>query len=897
MRTRSLLGWIAALLFSAGVLHGCVRDDVDSPGGGEYPQIEPDDYALGFDFMLDVLPSADGTTRAVGTNITRANFHPTNDDPDYWECYIDFNHEHKSVRGDEYSFHLLIFDEENHFLYNATAPAQTNREWYYIIPLGMNDNGELLRWRVVFNVPSQVREYIKAHPFKLAIMANWPTRLEAKGGGMEDVMPAEFQTRKPWGGDEYNPEKGGTPLSIRKIAHSIWDSFYDNEDKREYYDFLFNDDEFGKMDPYTDWALLYHDTEDAAENFIRGFGVDAIEYNRREHGEMIRKISNKYHDYVPNPQTFRRDFAEEDFPDQRVFVYEYLWRLWNFGGFANANVDEVTDDGNGNVINCKPEPEPVDLGIGFSGKTDPSNLNYMYYGKSYGDDKTFDYVYRWSYLNEQRFQKISGNLTSTDFRDRWAAGENPSVSLPSGTAFATGTTDRFDATGLDSVYDFVDETSTEKGALVYTGSKPAQFKCDADGHIYLELPKGSASDNYLELQAFTASTLYIKAKNMKSLDIDSKSYEFSFTRSNSDEPGENAWALEIPNMASPVKIFSKSDSEPLQIYEIEVVHKRYLYLSDRRTLLPTSHQLVPMYGLQQYDPLGEYWVPGEVFDLSHRNGLNKPGYFHKPLYLLRSVAKVELLISKQFQADFESAHPGEEYRPRILMRSMNRQARCMPLDVTSPTEEVWAGVDRELLNIQQNGPFFDHPKYTKGDVQSFQSVLGWFYSLWETVWGWDWRNKSLDIDRTYESPRVFNAKIQRSDFLRFIQLQDQGNYSRYVFYMPEKMIDDPTNAGELESTPKVPHMELRLKGESVLNLDDDDNDRLYFMDYATTGGPGNVTNWNAYEKNRENLSKHWPVIRNHVYRFTIEKSGKDGIKVQSMVANSAGRSVDIPAFD
>ena len=141
-------------------------------------------------------------------------------------------------------------------------------------------------------------------------------------------------------------------------------------------------------------------------------------------------------------------------------------------------------------------------------------------------------------------------------------------------------------------------------------------------------------------------------------------------------------------------------------------------------------------------------------------------------------------------------------------------------------------------------------------------------------------------------PHIINPRIERSDFVEFEPVGEaKGIYNRYVLYVPEKFVDDPNSDGKVKENPKVCHIEFRrgdmdadTPKDPYLNVDDNYCYRIYF----TKGGYNNESNlipkfeadkpgtkdkqtWeNMYEQNVDNLKKHWPIVRNHVYSFVVE---------------------------
>lgn len=103
-----------------------------------------------------------------------------------------------------------------------------------------------------------------------------------------------------------------------------------------------------------------------------------------------------------------------------------------------------------------------------------------------------------------------------------------------------------------------------------------------------------------------------------------------------------------------------------------------------------------------------------------------------------------------------------------------------------------------------------------------------------------------------------------------------------ILYVPEKNITDADNPGDISDRPKIIHVELRFNGglddekwgeNRVDNLDDNGAYRLYFTEGGRATAAGFTfegrQSWDDYERNWEIASQHWPILRNHIYRFTV----------------------------
>ena len=329
------------------------------------------------------------------------------------------------------------------------------------------------------------------------------------------------------------------------------------------------------------------------------------------------------------------------------------------------------------------------------------------------------------------------------------------------------------------------------------------------------------------------------------------------------------------------------------IYEIDYVEDDHLYQSNRlgkKLGMGTNEVLIPMYGIQKFGKLNDVWKEGSVFGLSNFNKIT-PSYDTKKISMLRSVAKVELKLP--MSADESPYH-------HVFLRVLNRTGRSEPVDVSTPTDEIWKdhiasttgdhSKECEWFTLrnfaENNGLFYKNAK-------PYREMLAWYYGNWA-----DANGKLGEIQKAInsESPHIMNPMINRSDYAQFIYTGDDGMYRRYVLYVPEKFIDDPNNISQktqnnkkvdrdyAAENPKVCHIEFRVKNDNFLNLDDNNHYRIYFIEGGyntelnnkyipkfteTKDGSTNQTWENMYEQEIDNLKKHWPILRNHVYSFTV----------------------------
>lgn len=346
----------------------------------------------------------------------------------------------------------------------------------------------------------------------------------------------------------------------------------------------------------------------------------------------------------------------------------------------------------------------------------------------------------------------------------------------------------------------------------------------------------------------------------------------------------------------------------IRIHEIEFVKDVHLYDCDSAAQLPSAENPIPMYGVQDFDPIGnenyENTPDGQTFPLS--TPCDWADYDYKRVYLLRSVAKVEVYFPKTVFKNHKPSH--------IYMRTMNSSANCETVDVKTPTDLLWYGENTPVL--KDGVDFWDDiaPKYTgtqgrylldNGIDDEWDNIMGfcpmhdgstdksgaeymqklaWFYGSWQD-WGWNWNGTSFKYNNAtgkgYKYPRVFNPRIEgysNNNYVRLIEVEDPtGQYYKYICYSPEKLPDDTDINGDLTSRAKVQHIEMHFDGPQD-NLDDNYAYRLYFINYAVNGkyiDNGRQGYDDGIEKSTDYLKYIYPIVRNHVYRFYVTGFNSD----------------------
>lgn len=341
----------------------------------------------------------------------------------------------------------------------------------------------------------------------------------------------------------------------------------------------------------------------------------------------------------------------------------------------------------------------------------------------------------------------------------------------------------------------------------------------------------------------------------------------------------------------------------------------------RHSAIPSYDHPIPMYGYQVFDPIPEEeWLEGTTFMLD-RDDIENPD---RPIALLRSVVRVELLVPKDpnYQIDF------------VYLQYPNVYARCEPMNTWTPTDELWDYYNDhgtcEIELLQKRGPILrtNDPTFAstvEGSLASkklYQKRMLWFYGAWKEK-GWDFPTDVLtekeikDIwdgnddeawkgvsDRTLEYPKIFNSCIQRQSRLQvskatneFTDFYNDGYY-HFIAYVGERNINDPgklNNFGSISSgDPTVMYWDLALR--KTKSTTSGTRYCVAVADYSKSSNYGkavdksktytivngsydsaNIDNRlgsNGYEKAvmdgpNSDSPLPYPLVRNHVYRIIL----------------------------
>lgn len=949
---------IIASLLAAVMLTGCRDDDLFSVNDAEKLPVEP---SLVFD--LNLTPFDDGSHSSTLEDHFKKH-------GEWYENYIDPG-----------QIRVIFCDMDGYFLF------EVDRRHIDVVSKDQSWSEGSLAYRVIISQSDLYPEYgreagqneairkaIEEDGFKVAVLANWPNLVEDErqrdpftGDEMLGAESVPTELNFKWVPSDASEKPDNSHISW--LSHCIFDNVYgvdardDNNnpiypyEQVVYYpnskpgDLQNGQDPKtlrGQMGVFTTWVqYIYNNQTDAAKAIRQGM-------EGARSGVTFTYDCSGFQNWLNSKKTFNGDPSEvysgdpEDFTystysyDRRVdeqneYSLNNIWRLWNFS--AGQSCKYHRDCGNSvkaywaarnqNVLvrelkNGKnwSSGSPTSGGSftikNHAGETLVESHNTGAKFKEYDGTEESGYIYTPQVLSQSDFDKI--------------VKESPSKQMDLVQKFKEGAL-HFRAYG--------------EGTLRIRAKKKKDASGDAskDGKIaVLALKDGfpAGSEDLVYITVREDGDEHSGKSTIPYFDpIDEGT---SFTADEYRDGGE--YIIDPGNFPFSHVYIGAIDND-VYIYEVEYMRARHIYDSARNAIMPSELDPIPMYGIQNFDPIPKELLQAkQTFNLSDkRQNLYLPDelrdkYNYKDIFLLRSVAKVEILFKKSVFAKNPPTH--------VMMRSMNRSARCEPKDVVNPTEWIWyghnnlntylstyvkdadpivkvddqaipstfPGVAEEFDNIMKY--YSKKPLYEPNNksLSEYRKRTAWFYGIWgeegdpSYYWAnaWTWNDGSDTPDKDgIEYPRIFNTRIDRSDFCRFHQMPDQDGYIRYIMYVPERNISDADSKGQLNASPKVQHIEVRFKNmNTTLNFDDNSHYRIYFTTYTDMNGKtaaadmlagfnreGNPhTNNNTFdqgERNVELLKKLQPIMRNCYYTFKVESINKNELDVNLTVCTPASR--------
>lgn len=348
------------------------------------------------------------------------------------------------------------------------------------------------------------------------------------------------------------------------------------------------------------------------------------------------------------------------------------------------------------------------------------------------------------------------------------------------------------------------------------------------------------------------------------------------------------------------KLTMSSTSSWVDFRENDLNNRDPYGFNRRYFVQPSMSHPIPMYGIQRFETInGDRWIKGTPFNLSNLSGTDpEEGSYHfNKIALLRSVVRLDLVIpeSDDYEVEF------------VFMGYPNVYARCEPMDVWTPTSDLWAEEhdnDCEWNDIVNYGPVSrTYDTKSNSTLLDYQKRLCWFYGAWLDK---DWKFGSLGRSTVEEavavngpSPRIFNSCIQRNnavycgnDVDMTTQYND-GNY-HYVVYTGERNVNDPSDLNSLGNgnggKATVTYWGICIKTGNtykyykvpLTDLGQAENvSQIIASEIVTIDNNGKWKEPSTSMQSYENLvqdpgdetPKPWPLMRNHVYTTTIIPTG------------------------
>lgn len=732
---------------------------------------------------------------------------------------------------DKENLQVLFFDADGNFMFkdsNAKVEYTPDKNGQYYVTTSLTNS---LKDDSGNSYLSLIRAKMESdNGFKIAVLGNW-------------YVSSKNPYSVDWEWKESVFNEASTCKTINDLHHLNY-----NKEYSESYSWVVGKDGLGKdglMGLNNSW-VQYRDVEigkgyEFSNSDEPAWHLDASDLDNST------KISSDAYIWIRNNWNPEKDKATANATEHGIYRhYANLWQLWNFGGGYEDNFCNYEDLGA--------------LKFASEWKT-----------RNWTNPKTSDNAIGLeSWINNDGYVIGDGKVIDNSLLDNSIVDGLRVISK----SYIEGTSDK-----NKYIRSYRKEFDGEKYCgLILPEMDPQAYEGSKVGEETVKISSGYAYE-YLNFSVPGTGTLRIifssLDENEATLVVQrGTTFEAKFTAPGNNVAGNVPIIKEITKTGSVVDLNGDNygylvkiteDAEDINlfclegnavIYAIEYICGDYLKTTDREGILPSTNYPIPMYGVEDF-PKITGWGSSKTINIS-QNG--------KTIYLIRALAKVEVYLPED-----------NNTLTHIYMRSMNQYAWCEPMDVSTSTYSLWKTHEENSGNID-NCEWYRIQAHGSGYRYNgpFNDWFGWFYGSWKS---W-WKNmESITVSDTQKSPQLFNPDIQRADFCHFIKDKNysEGNLRRYYLYVPDKSISDPGNAGNLSNTPKVPHIEYRYNNNTDY-LDDNDCYRIYFTDYSTNEAIKQVK-WDGYETyeksgtdGKYNIDHHWPIMRNHIYRFYVGTS-------------------------
>lgn len=320
---------------------------------------------------------------------------------------------------------------------------------------------------------------------------------------------------------------------------------------------------------------------------------------------------------------------------------------------------------------------------------------------------------------------------------------------------------------------------------------------------------------------------------------------------------------------------------------------------------------IPMYGIQRFKAINaDDWPVGTTFNLERDSD--------KPISMLRSVVKLELIIPKGTNDKNQVTFVAIQY-PNVY-------SRCEPMNNWDPTDEVWGHNASEHDALCDMEHIRDHGLIAHWDDNQtdpdqkilttkleYQKRISWFYGAWLDK-GWEFKSfDSQNADITPNGgnyPQIYNACIQRNSYVYATPQSDHDdipNYHHYIVYLGERNMNDPSHLEAIDNyksgEPTLLYWRFnrgnQQYGLPITDYSNSNNPAYDIKAYqyngyqynqrpgtqpetntnvngSASGSTGNRQLIEGYSQKilKETSKENWPLplIRNHVYTLRVESA-------------------------
>lgn len=913
----------------------CVDDNIslDNPDDGS-GQLKGD--VLAFTMELDKsLTTRDGATSILNTSI---------EGKDDW---IDMQDK----------FRIFFFSVDGDFLFGANdrivgsvenRPNSSEKDYWYIrIPMTMIVD----RTGAEYDI-NKIKAYLKKYPFKIAVLANWPNGGEKiKPGEYDDsegnlgngFNPSSTLKGEPlWGWD--NSILNGSASDIKNLndLHNLYaDTYYSNTEsssgrpsRYEVYSKFYkegkneDDETVLKVGEPTDWVKM----RSISEGWKYKDAAPLGEFDTKE-------TANQWIRYNWDPDVDRNNNKE-------IYRhYQHMWYLWNFNAIYKIG---CADNKQSTAFSQYSNNFGWNDGKNLDGSATVNRWGYKFWLRN--GISIFKWITGIDYNTGSESQNLKAAQAFTLPVNLTSELELSSVGDGSNSAFlefVPPSTNKAQFVKVGNNYGVKlpplenrGKNSTNNNAIVSDANNSlGYFKFLARTSGTLRIKWGSA-DN-------TAATLVVQkggTQDKKYTVAENNQGNWFDINGTDNSTGSLSYRdISVGEDSQPIYIWC--DTGNVVIYAIEYIRGKYLYDSDREGIYPNEDQGIPMYGVQQFNAIPD-WEYGTTYNLPINVSLIRslakvivhiPTSFGKPRHMyMRCMNRTA--FCEPMDVETNTSELWDENK-HLDDSDGIRNCEWFNIFEYGPSfNKKGTGIDKEVRENEHKG---------KNELTDYINWLAWSHGSWKnTKWnvsrdydsengmwkqttanGYSFDGVTVDAyagsslkdvkGRSDKYPHLFNPHMNRSDFCHFIYTGENNGYYRYVLYVPDKNIDDPNYPGIFYCTPKVPHIEYRFdppKGEASaadaeysnteFNLDDNDCYRIYFTNYGFDSNfkdtPDNTNirdkalgAYDDYEKSRDNLAYHWPIMRSHIYEFFVSGSGPETPQISVKVTDWSHEKVII----